>query len=212
MNRRTKLFFVFVFSALAVLSGCGKQAVDESTLYERIQKTLESVKTYEATAHVKYISNENENTYLTKQQCRAEGEYRIEVTGPESVAGNITVFDGKTICQYNRKIKDKVAIGTTESIERSEIFFTSFLKNYFTNAEVTITVSSFDNGKTTVLEAEIPGEHPYISSEKVWIDNETLKPTALIIYDPDGAERIVVTYESFDYNVNLDDSIFTLDQ
>jgi outer membrane lipoprotein-sorting protein len=67
-----------------------------------------------------------------------------------------------------------------------------------------------DEGQCTVLEAIIPGSHPYLSSEKLWVDNKTSKPVKLVIYDPDGAERIIVTYGAFEYNVELDDSLFTI--
>jgi outer membrane lipoprotein-sorting protein len=42
------------------------------------------------------------------------------------------------------------------------------------------------------------------------MDNETLKPVKMVVYDPDGAERIIVTFNVFEYNVALDDSLFTM--
>jgi outer membrane lipoprotein-sorting protein len=42
------------------------------------------------------------------------------------------------------------------------------------------------------------------------VDNDTLKPAKLIVYDPDGAERIIVTFTAFDYNPELDDSLFSV--
>ena len=197
--------------ALMVLTaGCGVRA-DNRTAYEKIQEKLISMETYEAEADITYISNKNSHTYETKQQCRMSGEYRIEVTAPERVAGNVTVCDGKTIAQFNERVAGKISVSANEAMERIELFLTSFIKNYVRSQEVSIAVANIDNEPCTVLEASIPGEHPYLRSEKLWVDNTTLKPVRLIIYDSNGSERIVVTYKSFEYNINLKDELFTIE-
>ena len=47
-----------------------------------------------------------------------------------------------------------------------------------------------------------------IATEKVWIDNETLKPLKLVIYDKDDNERYVMIYNEFEYNPEMDESVF----
>ena len=93
---------------LIVTAGCGKKT--NETDYEKIHNRLLEMETFEADASVKYISNKTSHSYETKQQCRITGEYRIEVTGPENVAGNTTVSDGKVICQFNNRIAGKIFI------------------------------------------------------------------------------------------------------
>jgi len=168
------------------------------------------MQSYRSNATVEYISNKGANTYDTLQSCKSTGQYRVEVTGPKTVAGNITLSDGTTICQYSTKIQGKVSTSSTENPDRSEIFLTSFIKNYLNSDEVSISVGSFGQGQCTILEATIPGNHPYLATEKLWVDNTTYQPAKLVVYDPDGAERIVVTYNDFEYNAVLDDSLFTI--
>ena len=67
---------------------------------------------------------------------------------------------------------------------------------------------SLDENRCTVLEAIIPGGNKYISTEKVWIDNDTLKPLKFIIYDQDGNERYIIIYNEFEYNPEIDNSVF----
>ncbi|MDR3240419.1 MAG: hypothetical protein LBT44_10105 [Clostridiales bacterium] len=200
-------------AAIITLAGCqnltaDKKAVKTQNAYEKIQSQLVNMQSYECSATVEYKSNKGSNVYDTVQRCRITGEYRIEVTGPEKVAGNITLTDGKTIYQYNTRISGKVAVSTRESQERSEIFLTSFIKNYLKSNEVSISAAKMSDAPCTVLEAQVPGGHPYLSSEKLWVDNQTRKPLKMIVYDPQGSERIIVTYKTFEYNVNLDDTIF----
>jgi outer membrane lipoprotein-sorting protein len=146
--------------------------------------------------------------YDTLQKCKITGEYRIEVTGPDKVAGNITLSDGKTIYQFNSRIQGKIAVATKESQERSEIFLTSFIKNYIKSQDTSVAAAKIEGDPCTVLEATVPGDHPYLATEKLWVDNTTYAPIKLIIYDPQGSERIIITYKTFSYNVQLDDADF----
>lgn len=211
MKRKRLVFLALIVAAL--FTGCSgktkEEKVDESA-YGRIQKQLMNTTSYESEAAVKYISNKNSNEYETLQQCKITGEYRVEVVGPEKVAGNITIFDGTTISQFNKRISGKISVGSKESQERSEIFLTSFIKNYVKSHEVSVTAANMGEGKATVLEAVIPGEHPYLAKEKLWVDNKTLKPIQLVIYDPDGSERIVITYKTFTYNVSFEEEVFKI--
>lgn len=212
--RRMQIFVLAL--AIAALTGCQKLIPDkmpqtkEQNAYQKIQTTLLNTTSYQCDATVEYKSNKSSSTYGTRQQSRISGEYRVEVTSPENVAGNVTLSDGKTICQFNPKIAGRIAIGTKESQERTEILLTTFIKNYLKSQEVSISVANLGQGQCTVLEAVIPGDHPYLSSEKLWVDNETFKPVKLVVYDPDGGERIIVTYQDFQYNVPLDDNLFTV--
>jgi outer membrane lipoprotein-sorting protein len=208
---RFAVLLALLLAAAAVASSCfGKSANVEATAYERIQKMLVELTTYRARATVEYKANKGSNTYETMQHGKITGEYRVEVTGPEKVAGSVTCSDGGHIYQYSSKVNGRVSLLVKETQERSEIFLTSFIKNYLQSQEVSISVANMDEGQCTVMEANVPGTHPYLTSEKLWVSNETLKPVQLIIYDPDGAERIIISYGAFEYNVDLDDSLFTV--
>lgn len=190
--------------------GKGERKAQEQNAYEKIQQTLVDLKSYRCRATVEYKANKGSNSYETLQHSRITGEYRVEVTGPDKVSGSVTCSNGTNIYQYSTKANGRVSLLGKETQERSEIFLTSFIKNYLKSQAVSITVANMGEGQCTVLEATIPGEHPYLATEKLWMDNETLKPVKLVIYDPDGAERVIVTYSSFEYNVDLDDSLFTI--
>jgi len=211
MNEK-KLSMLFVLLLSFVLGGCGKKAItkEEVSDYEKIHTMLLELENFSATATVKYISNKNENIFSMRQFAKITGEYRLEITDPENSRGTITVYDLNQIAQINPTVNDKVIITKNESAERSEIFLTSFIKNYFTSKEVSVAVSDIGDSKCTVLEAVIKGDHPYISTEKLWVDNETKKPVKLEIYDADGTARIIVTYGEFFYNTELDDKIFKI--
>jgi outer membrane lipoprotein-sorting protein len=200
------------FAAMALLTifaACGaiQERVD-ANVYEQIHRQLLTMESFEAQATVTYISNNNSHTYETLQQARTTGEYRIEVTSPLNVAGNTTVYDGNSISQFNPQVDGRILQTITEVPERLEILLTSFVRNFIRSEETTVTASTTDETKTTVLEAPIPGEHPYLSLARLWVSNDSLKPVQMVIYDAVSTERIVIIYNSFEYNVDLDDNIF----
>jgi len=205
-GRLTAILMTALFAAAGCAGGAGK--AETQNTYQKIQSILVNVQSYICEAAVEYKSNKGSNVYDTVQKCRITGEYRVEVVGPEKVAGNVTLSDSKTIYQFNKRVSGKIAVATKESQERSEIFFTSFIKNYMKSNETSVSAAKVEGDPCTVLEALIPGSHPYLASEKLWIDNKTLKPVKLILYDPQGSERVIVTYKTFQYNVAIDDSEF----
>jgi len=202
--------------ALLLLVGCADSGLrapadaEEISAFERVHRMLMELENFRAIATVEYRSNKGTNTYETIQHARITGEYRIEVTAPEHVAGSVTTSNNSQIFQFNSRVNGSVNLLVQETPERSEVFLTTFIKNYLQSEEISVSVSDMDEGVRTVLEANVPGDHPYLSVAKLWVDNESLFPVQLIIFDCDGTERIVVTYHVFEMNVELSDELFTL--
>jgi outer membrane lipoprotein-sorting protein len=202
---------VVLILSMTMLAGCRGGAKPDGDIYERIQRRLLSLETFKAEATVTYVSNKNTHIYETTQYARVTGAYRVEVTGPERVAGNITVFDGRQVAQINESLNGKVILGTTDSPERYEILLTSFIRNYVRSRDVSVAVASVDGNIYTVLEANLPGTHPYLSTEKLWVCNQTLDPFKLVIYDNQGTERIIIEYKAFEFNPRLDEKLFMIE-
>jgi len=192
-----------------IFAGCAKK---ESTPMEKIQERLGSVKSYECSASLTRISNKGSNTYGTKQYYKNTGQYRLELTSPDDVAGNFTVYDGKIVTQYNPHCQKKIMRDVPENQARNELFLNSFFKNYMNSEDVTVETVSVDESACTVLEAKMQGGNRNMESEKLWINNDTLKPVKLVIYDENKKERYVLEYGNFEYDVQLSDDVFTVKQ
>ena len=88
-----------------------------------IQQKLTDMEGYSALATLTIYSNKGETVYETKQDFKSTGEYRMEMLSPDSTKGNYTVFDGKTVCQYNPRLKESVQREVPESQRRNEDFW-----------------------------------------------------------------------------------------
>lgn len=184
----------------------------KSTPMEKIQKRLNEMEGYKCTAALTRITNKGETVYSIEQYCKMSGEYKLVITEPDKLKGNYTVYDGSKICQYSASAGGKVIADAPEAQARNELFLSCFVKNYMQSEEVSVDVAVMDEGKCTVLEASIPGGNKFTASEKLWIDNETLDPVRLTIYDTDGKERYIIDYKSFEYNCDFEEGTFDIGQ
>lgn len=208
-----KIFtLIFIISTMLLsLNGCNKAANEETVSdMERIQQQLLSMENYACMATVEHISSKSTKTYEMKQYYKKTGEYRLEMLAPESIKGIITIYDGKTIWQYNPRVKGEIKKDIESSIYVDEMLLGAFISNYLKSEETSVATSKFDASKCTILEAVVPGDHKYLATEKLWVDNETLMPKQLIVYDKQGEERVKVTYGEFKYNAKLEDKIFNI--
>lgn len=199
------LFLLFLFT----LSGCTNAEKKED--YPTIQEKLINMESYSCDADLTYISNKGENTYKIKQKAKNDGRYYIETIAPEDFKGHKIVFDGKIIWQYNPEVEQKISVADKDKIARKQISLFSFLENHLKSTEIALETSKTDEGIYTILEANIPKDNKYFSTEKLWINNETKLPEKLVIYDEDGKERVLVQYNNFEYNPKIEDSDFDVE-
>lgn len=204
------LSILLSFSLLFTIVACSRE--EPLSELETIQKQLAEMDGYTCTATLTRINDRGEQTYETKQYCKATGEYRLELTAPENVAGNYTIFDGSRICQYNPRLDSSIIKDIPESQHRNELFLNQFIANYMQSEGVSVETATLEESRCVVLEAVIPGNDANLSSEKLWVDRTSLLPVRFIIYDAEGAERYCMDYSSFEFNPQFDDALFTIEE
>ncbi len=188
------------------LSGCAKGGGKDVT------ERLIGMESYTADAEVTYISNKGEDVFQTVQYAKKDGRYCIDTLAPEEYAGTSLIYDGKLVWQKTSGSDHKIKV-TSNSPERALLILYTFTENHERSMEnATVTTSASPDGEHTVLEAVIPGDNRFLSTEKLWIDNDSGEPDKLVVYTAEGKEKIVVKFENFRYNENIDDSKFSVTQ
>ena len=208
MKKYLSLFLSF--SLLFTIAACSRE--EPLSELESIQKHLAEMEGYTCTATLTRTNDRGEQTYETKQYCKSTGEYRLELTAPENVAGNYTVFDGERICQYNPRLDSSIIRDIPESQHRNELFLSQFIQNYMQSEGVSVDTAALDESRCSVLEAIIPGNDAALTSEKLWVDRESLLPVRFVIYDAEGEERYSMDYSSFEFDPQFDDALFTIEE
>lgn len=208
MKLLKKSFFIMLTFALV---GCSKGNNNSTDDYVNIQDKFVNMQSYSCNADVTFYSNKGENTYTISQQAKNDGRYYIETTAPDNVKGNVILYDGNMLWQYNPNLDSKVSVGDKDKMARKEICLFTFLENHLKSKDVALETANIDESIYSVLEAKIPGGNKYFDSEKLWINNETKQPEKLVIYDVDGKERVLVSYDNFVYNPKIEDSKFNIE-
>jgi outer membrane lipoprotein-sorting protein len=204
-----KIFSLLLsFSFLFSIAACSRQ--EPLTELESIQKQLAEMKGYTCTATLTRTNERGIQTYETKQYYKTTGEYRLELTAPEHVAGNYTVFDGTHLFQHNPRLDSSILRDVPESQHRNELFLGQFIENYMQSEGVSVAAAALDESRCIILEAVIPGNDPRLSTEKLWVDRTALLPVRFVIYDAKGNESYRMDYSAFQFDPPLDDSLFTI--
>ena len=201
---------MFLFFCTIPLLFCSCQKQEPQTPMAQIQQTLTEMTGYTCIATLTRTSNKGETVYETKQDFKSTGEYRLEFLAPKNVKGNYTVYDGKTICQYNPRLQDKIVKDVPLSQQRNELFLGQFLKNYMQSEGVSVETAALDESRCTVLEAVIAGNDPTMATEKLWIDNETLTPVRFVIYNTENKPTWQLDYTAFSFNPHFDEHLFSI--
>lgn len=202
-----KRLFLFLF--VIMLTGCTKG----ENSYPTIQDKLMAMESYSTDCKLTYISNKGETVYETKQIAAQDGRYRIETQKPDEYKNNIVMFDGKMVWHYNPNLENnKISVNPPDKAARREILIFSFMENYVKSKDVGVETANLDESRCTVLEAKLAGNNKLLSTEKLWIDNETQTPLQLVIYDENNKERIVAEFSNFVYNCNLDEKDFKINK
>ena len=199
---------IFVLSLFALV-GCSKIVKNDD--YPTIQEKMINMETYSSSGNVTYISNKGQTSYNINQYVKKDGKYILKTNTPEDFAGNIILFDGNILWQYNPKLDSKISVGEKDKMERKEISLFSFLENHTKSQDIAMETANIDDEMYTILEAKIPGGNKFFDSEKLWINNKTKSPEKLVIYDTEGKERIILEIKEFEYNPNFEDEMFKIE-
>lgn len=205
-----KPIFSMLLSLLLLcgIVACGRE--EPISELEAIQRQLAEMEGYACSASLRRISEAGEKSYEIRQYYKATGEYRLELTAPEAVAGNYTIFDGTRICQYNPKLDSSIVREVPESQQRNELFLGQFLQNYMQSEGVGVEATALDEAKCVVLEAVLPQNADALATEKLWVDRESLLPVRFVLYDTEGEERYILDYHEFAFNPPFDTALFCI--
>lgn len=185
--------------SLLFLNGCAR---GESN-YDSVQDKLMNMTAYSADVEINYINGGENAIYKVKQTAANDGRYKMVTYYPENLKDCAILFDGKLIWQYNPNVEKKIQVNSKDKPERSQLVLFTFLENYVKSINTTVTTAKTEGQQCVVLEAEINSGDKFMAKEKLWAGSEDMLPKRLVIYDGDGNETIVVTFNSFEYNPKL---------
>jgi len=193
-----------------VFTGCGVLKREKS--FEKVGNRLLKLTAYTCDVTMRVTNNKSTMEYKLKHFYKSPDKYRLEVLAPEELKGQVTIYNGSSSYIYHPKINRYLV---TENFSNS-VEYNSFIGSFMNHIKKTdnIRVSKEKDGEKEllVLEFEVPEGNDYMHLEKLWIDAEKAQPVKAEIYGDDGKITVLLYYNNFVYNPDLDDNNFAITQ
>jgi len=196
--------------AVIFMIACGKPS-DQEIFYDAHKKMME-IQSYETTAKIITHSGNNKREYEFNQSFMYPDKYRLEVISPNSIKGNVTIFNGKIAWIEHAAINQIWKMDNFEQSNEQLMFIGYFLSNFINSENSNYMSESLNGQDSIVITTELPGGNPHFSKQKLWISRDDFIPLQLSIVDNQDQVRFEVYYENFKMNPNLDESLFYLDK
>jgi outer membrane lipoprotein-sorting protein len=185
-----------------ILTSCGKKPKDAND----ITSYLKNMESYTTEMNMVVKNDKQVIIYKARQAYLRGGGYKLELNKDR-------VFIYKT--------DDKIYIndknnGTkyTQIKDFDEVLKLCFIGEYigllYTNEEIKYSLEIIKDIEYTVIDLFIPGNNKNINNALLYVNNKTLIPEKLVIYDAMGKEKIEVTYTNFLPNVKIEESEFSV--
>ena len=177
------------------LAGC---TANESTIHQKIHTRYYDMPSYMTECHATVISNKTQNTYTLKIVYDNAGErYRIDYDNM-----SLIVSPGGAHIK-----KDNTVMSLPVDNSYMLMLPDAFFKSYYTSENASQTTNAMTDG-CTLLECDILNPPKWASHMKIWIDNKSIEPRCLKIFDKDMNEKIIIEYSEFRIINKADESIF----
>ena len=159
---------------------------------------FKDLKQYEADVTVTFLKDKQPNEVKMKQIAKVDGTYEMTILAPEHMQNVKIICDGHKVTEYypstNQSVEQEM------SVAQNEILLTSFATRYLTNENIKKQEVQLDGKKMITYEMPIDGNFRYLSKEKIWLEEKSLKPVQMVLYDEEGNITIEVIYNEFKYN------------
>ncbi len=162
--------------------------------------SLSEIKVYKSDITIEVINDRETNKYEGFQTYKKDIGYKLDLKDKRSFT-----FKGNEIL-----VKDKENIKEyTLDKGFDEVFKYGFIGEYigliYTNEELEFETETINNSEYFVITTVIPGSNNNICKGSLYYDIKNNRPKKIIIYDNKGRERIIYTYENFNWTDKVED-------
>ena len=198
-----------VIGVLAALCGCAEESAREENV--DVKEKLASMNSYSCDAYVSVKSNKGENSYSVHIMWEKSGRYKIQTETPDILKGNVILFDGKGLWQYNPNVESKISLAQADGDfdGKSKIFISEFMKSYLSGSNSSEEEIVFGGRKYNVLLANIDGGK-YFAYQKLWIDTAEEIPFRLQTFDENNNTVFSADFSDFEFNTEFSDEEFRI--
>lgn len=210
---RKLLCFLTLMTSVLLFSACssfGSLSDSDMNIYEKIHSYYNKMECYSANLDFTVYSNKTENDYQATQKALGSDKFYIKTKAPESTLSVTTISNGDKTKTVTEGSDYSVTLPTGDTL--GLLFVNAFFKTYYASEETVLTVSSSQNGNVTLLETTLSPVSKNAAKISLSINNETLAPEEITVYNLSGTPWIKGRFSDFKYNdKDINESVFITD-
>ncbi|MBW9170183.1 germination lipoprotein GerS-related protein [Clostridium estertheticum] len=203
MKKVSLLFLSLLFILSSVIfTSCDKTPKDTND----ITTFLKNMDSYTTNMNMDIKNDKQTINYKAKQSYLKGGGYKLELN-----KNRVFIYKSDDKIYINDKNNGRSYV---QSKSFDEVLKLSFIGEYigllYTNEEIKYVTKTVNNIEYTVINLFIPGNNKNINSALLYVNNKSMLPEKMIIYDTSGKEKINITYTNFIANLKIEPKEFNV--
>ncbi|MBX4263617.1 germination lipoprotein GerS-related protein [Clostridium estertheticum] len=195
------LSLLFVLSSM-LFTSCDKTPKDTND----ITTFLKNMDSYTTNMNMDIKNDKQTINYKAKQSYLKGGGYKLELN-----KNRVFIYKSDDKIYINDKNNGRSYV---QSKSFDEVLKLSFIGEYigllYTNEEIKYVTKTVNNIEYTVINLFIPGNNKNINNALLYVNNKSMLPEKMIIYDTSGKEKINITYTNFIANLKIEPKEFNV--
>lgn len=187
-----------------LLSSCKK----DDDIYN-VNKKISNMLSYSANVELTISGNKGISEYKVKQYYCEPNKLRIETIEPGFLKGKIMTYNGDRWNIYHPLISSTIQIEKLKDDDEL-IYFGIIQKSMIAWEGVDYNYTSKNGIEYVTIKCNIPGGNEYRRSAVLYMTRKEYYPEFMEILDDNSDIKITVRYYDFEYNCELEDSLFQL--
>ncbi|MEG1256132.1 germination lipoprotein GerS-related protein [Clostridium sp.] len=178
----------------------GLRGKTETSDEYHVIEALNEIKAYKSNITIEVINDKETNKYEGVQVYKKDIGYKLDLNDSRSFTfkgDEIQVKDNESTREY------------TLDKEFDEVFKYGFIGEFiglvYTNEELKFDTEIINNQEYFIIRTLIPGSNNNIYEGSMYYNVNDYVPKKIVIYDNNHRERIVYTYENFNWIDEVDD-------
>ena len=200
MKKCAILLLCFLLMLSSMLTSCDKRPKDTND----ITTYLKNMDSYTTEMNMDVKNDKQTINYKAKQSYLRGGGYKLELN-----KNRVFIYKNDNKIYVSDKNSGTKYV---QSKDFDEVFKLSFIGEYigllYTNEEIKYVTKTINNIEYTVIELLIPGNNKNINKALLYVNNKSMLPDKMVIYDINNKEKINITYTNFLPNVKVEPSVF----
>ncbi|MCB2353282.1 germination lipoprotein GerS-related protein [Clostridium estertheticum] len=203
MKKVSLLFLSLLIVLSSVLfTSCDKTPKDTND----ITTFLKNMDSYTTNMNMDIKNDKQTINYKAKQSYLKGGGYKLELN-----KNRVFIYKSDDKIYINDKNNGRSYV---QSKSFDEVLKLSFIGEYigllYTNEEIKYVTKTVNNIEYTVINLFIPGNNKNINNALLYVNNKSMLPEKMVIYDTSGKEKINITYTNFSANLKIEPKEFNV--